>query len=135
MGNLSIIAMSGTKRDLQQAAQFPPDVKWDKVVLVEIPDDHGEFPTTSGYTRKDFVNFESVSEDSQLYGYMKKCIDVVDDFLTKNDNQTLIPTMVGMNEGGSVFILAGLFLPPDHPLVKSYEPMLKNIAETLAIKF
>lgn len=114
MGQLAIIAMAGTKEDLQIACQFPPDITWDKVVKIEIPDDHGEFPDTSGYNLKKWAAFESNREDSQLHGYMQKCVDAVLDFVTRNSERlstlhfkNIESIVTGMNEGGSIFVLAG----------------------------
>lgn len=114
MGSMSIIAMAGTTRDLEMASQFPPEVKWDRVVKVEIPDDHGEFPDVSGYESKDFQEFESKMEDGQLFPYMTKCVDAVVDFTTKNaarleglNFRNIHSAIHGMNTGGNIFVVAG----------------------------
>lgn len=124
MGRLSVIALAGTKHDLAIAIQFPPEVQWDKIIKVEIPGDHGDFPDTSGYEAEDFGDMESKVEDSQLLRYMQTCVDGVLDFVGKNSDrlarlnfQNIESTVAGMNTGGSMFVLAG---------VVSYEPMLQG---------
>lgn len=116
MGSFSIIAMAGTKNDLLTASAFPPDVKWDQVVKVEIPDGSGfgEFPDTSGYDADDFADFESKMEDHQLYPYMTKCVDAVLDFtakkadgLAKLNFRNIHSSIHGMKTGGKMFVVAG----------------------------
>ncbi len=128
---MSIIAIAGTKADLQIATQFPPDVNWDKIVKVEIPDNHGEFPDTSGYDSKDWMNFESNREDSALLRYIQKCVDAVLDFITKNSDrlsalqfQNIKSTVAGMKTGGDIFALAGFV---------SYEPMLSSKSRNIHV--
>jgi hypothetical protein len=113
MGNLSIIAMAGTTRDLEIASQFPPEVKWDRVVKVVVPDDHGYFPDVSHYEAVDFERFESTMEDGALFRYMAQCVDAVLDFTNKNTdrltkmNFTVHCAMHGMKTGGQMFVVAG----------------------------
>ena len=132
MGSMSIIAMAGTTRDLEIASQFPPEVKWDRVVKVVIPDDHGEFPDVSGYTAKDFEQFESAMEDAQLMRYMTACVDAVLDFTIKNANrleklsfQNILTRMCGMNTGGAMFVVAG-FVDYEPLRVSKRRPILVN---------
>ncbi len=121
MGSLSIIALAGTRRNLEQATQFPPEVKWDRVIKVEVPGDHGAFPDLSAYEREDFAEFESKMEDHQLFPYMTKCVDAVLDFTVKNAErleklcfQNIHSQMHGMKTGGDMFVVAGFV---------DYEPM------------
>ena len=114
MGTISIIAMAGTKADLIHACRFPSDVKFDKVVKVEIPDSHGLFPDLSAYDSADFASFESTSEDGQLHRYMTKCVDAVLDFTSKNTERleklnfrNINCQMHGMKTGGQIFCVAG----------------------------
>ena len=114
MGSMSILALAGIPRDLEQATQFPEDVKFDKVVKVAIPDDHGVFPSLEGYDADDFENFETVMEDSQLMPYMTKCVDAVLDFTVKNSDRLALlnyrninTRICGMNTGGAMFVVAG----------------------------
>jgi len=111
---MSIIAMAGTRNDLLTASAFPPEVKWDQVVQVEIPDDHGEFPDTSAYDREDFADFETKMEDDALFPYMTKCVDVVLNFTTKKADglaklnfRNIHGSMHGMKTGGKMFVVAG----------------------------
>jgi hypothetical protein len=122
MSQLSIIALAGTRRDLDEACKFPPEVKWDKIVKVVIPDDHGSFPSLVGYESEDFAALESTCEDGQLYGYMQTCVDAVLDFVTRNSDrlsllnfQNIKSTVSGMNTGGQMFVLVGFV---------TYEPMI-----------
>ena len=114
MGRLSVIALAGAKKELMVATSFPPEVQWDKVIQIEIPDDHGDFPDLSGYTAKDYAALESVAEDGQLQGAIQKCVDAVLDYTDKNAQrlerlnfQDIKTTVAGMNTGGKVFVLAG----------------------------
>ena len=124
MSQLSIIAIAGTQKDLEQACKFPPEVTWDKVVKVVIPNDHGSFPDLSGYEAKNFAAMESSVEDGQLYGYMQTCVDAVLDFVSKNSDrlallnfQNIKSTVSGMNTGGEMFVLVGFV---------SYEPIITS---------
>ena len=114
MNSMSIIAMAGTKRDLMMASTFPPDVQWDKIVKVEIPDNHGCFPDLSGYDMSNFHEFSSDMEDDALYPYMTKCVDAVLDFTVKKavtmealNFQDVSSSISGMNTGGAMFVVAG----------------------------
>ena len=114
MGSMSILAVAGTPRDIAQATCFPENVKFDKVVKIPVPDDHGEFPDLSAYDREDFADFESKMEDNALFRYMTQCVDAVLDFTVKNADRleklnyrNINTTMAGMNTGGNVFVVAG----------------------------
>ena len=133
MGSLSIIALAGTTRDLETASPFPHEVKWDRVVKVEIPDDHGEFPDTSAYESADFAEFESKMEDHQLFHYMTKCVDAVLDFTTKNADRlaklnyrNIHCAMHGMKTGGQMFVVAG-FVDYEPLMVGKGRPSLQMI--------
>ena len=122
MGTMSVIVMAGTARDLALASDFPPDVKWDKVVKIAIPDDHGQFPDTSGYEMADFQSFETDMEDHQLFPYMTKAVDACLDFLNRNGDRlvklnfrNIHTSMSGMNTGGDMFVVAGFV---------DYDPMM-----------
>ena len=116
MGTMSVIALAGSKRDLDLATQFPPDVKWDKIVRVEVPDSsgYGEFPDTSAYEAADFADFESKMEDQALFPYMTKCVDAVLDFTVKASVRletvgfrNIHSSISGMKTGGKMFVVAG----------------------------
>ena len=114
MGSMSILAVAGTPRDIAQATCFPENVKFDKVVKIPVPDDHGEFPDLSAYDREDFADFETKMEDSQLFPYMRQCVDAVLDFTTKHSERleklsfrNINSSISGMNTGGDVFVVAG----------------------------
>jgi hypothetical protein len=108
----SIIALSGPQRMVEKM-KFP-DGTYDKVCKFYIPDDHGEFPDTSGYTRADWAEISSDMEDSQLWPHMQKCMDAVLDFvLSKGDTLEKLGMMnikTDVNwpkQGGKVFAVTG----------------------------
>ena len=116
MGSMSIIALSGTPKDLTRATCFPENVKFDKVVKVPLPDGSGfgEFPDLSAYDREDFADFESKMEDNALFPFMTQCVDAVLDFTTKHSERleklsfrNINSSISGMNTGGKVFVVAG----------------------------
>ena len=116
MGSMSILAVAGTPRDIAQATRFPENVRFGKVVKVPLPDGSGfgEFPDLSAYDREDFADFETKMEDSQLFPYMRQCVDAVLDFTTTNADRleklsfrNINSSISGMNTGGKVFVVAG----------------------------
>ena len=109
----SVIAIVGSRLDLSLVI-FPPEVQFDERIEIVLPDDHGEFPDTSGYNRNDFEKIRLTEEDSQLYPYMLKCIDVVDNYgnkklgqLEKLNYEDVKFTMHGHTFGGKVFAVVG----------------------------
>lgn len=110
----SIIALSGPHRELN-AIQLPPDAQFDRRVDFPTPESGvGNFPDTSGYSRSDFEKLTLTKEDSQLYKYMLKCVDAVDQYasqkirqLEKLGYENIRFDMHGNTTGGSVFAVVG----------------------------
>src|SRR4030065_2229844 len=75
----SIMALVGPKNETNKI-KSNMEKMFDKLVVFDIPDDYGEFPDTTGYEADDYTQFESDMEDSNLYPYMMKCIDAVEDY-------------------------------------------------------
>lgn len=87
---------------------------YDKVICFGHPDDYGEYPDTSGYESEDWENIELLEEDSNLYKYMMKCVDAVDDYVNKKYKHAceLYPgsvekTIHWPKEGGKLFFITG----------------------------
>jgi hypothetical protein len=117
----SILAVAGSKRDLAVFKNMP----YDTTIKVVTPDDHGDFPDTSGYTRPDYEKLFLTNEDESLYPYMQKCLDIVDSWGNKKAEQLerlnysdVEYIMSGHNFGGQVFAVAGIvkYTAPQIPL-------------------
>jgi hypothetical protein len=110
----SIIALSGPHAELQ-SIQFPDEVKFDRRIDFPTPPSGvGNFPDTSGYTRRDYEKLSLTNEDSQLHKYMMKCVDAVDQFasqkiksLEKLGMDDIRFDMHGNSMGGTVFAIVG----------------------------
>lgn len=110
----SIIALAGPKRDIE-SIKPNIDKMFEKVIIFNIPDDYGEFPDTTGYEADNYTEFVSDMEDSNLYPYMMKCIDAVDDY---NSSRSTILEKLGYRDieailtapkfGGKVWCVAGI---------------------------
>ncbi len=107
----SIIALAGPQK-LVQVMNF--DGMYDKVCKFYIPEDHGEFPDTSGYVMEEWEKWVSKVEDPQLMQHMKRCMDAVLDFLFRKETtldkmgfQNIVTSVHWPRQGGKVFSVAG----------------------------
>jgi len=117
----SIIAFVGPRHEISRIQGL--DEMFDKVMLFDIPDDYGEFPDTSGYTKENWGHLESAMEDPALFGHMTKCMDAVLDWT--NSRASIAAQMFYQNVenlimwpkfGGKIFAVAGV--------VKAHKPNL-----------
>ncbi len=79
----SILVLCGPRFAVSAELDAELRQTFSKVIVFIIPDDYGEFPDTSGYTRKDFAKMKLENEDSGLYKYMTKCVDAVNEYNDK----------------------------------------------------
>ena len=111
----SIIAIAGPERLAKQTrAAILGEDKFNKVVCFAHPDDYGDYPDTSGYERDDWESIELLDEDGNLYKYIMKCVDAVDDYVNKKYKFACdrFPGQVEKNvhwpkEGGKMFFVTG----------------------------
>jgi hypothetical protein len=80
---ISVVAFAGAKRDLD-AIELPPNT-FNVVHKFEVPDDHGDYPETAGYTADNWEQISGTMEDSALWPSMKHCMDAVLDFTLKKE--------------------------------------------------
>lgn len=84
----SIIALAGPKGDIWFAKKkFEKENMFDRIITFDVPDDYGEFPDTTGYTKEDWEKITLHKEDGALYPFMTKCMDAVLDFTNKESDQ------------------------------------------------
>ena len=79
----SSIAFVGPQRLLSVIENNEIKEMFSKVYWFHIPDDYGEFPDTTGYTKKNWENLESELEDNNLYPFMQKALDAIVEFNNK----------------------------------------------------
>ena len=128
----SILVLCGP-RHLEEALHLAElRQKFSKVIMFNIPDDYGEFPDTSGYTKKDFKKLELDMEDPALFKYMQKCVDAVVEYnnkkvkhLDKMAFTEIEGILASPKFGGKVFAVAGLVkaIPPGTQYTKMAVPM------------
>jgi len=115
MPHWSIIALAGPKAEIWNIKKtFERDKMFDEIVLVNVPDDFGEFPDTTGYTEEHWESIVLDQEDGNLYGYMTKCMDACLEFTNKRADQADNLGMIDINKavhwpkfGGTVFAVTG----------------------------
>ena len=116
------LALAGPKRQIDEITRaIAMESGFSKVLKVYVPDDYGEFPDTSGYTREDFAELESSMEDPALYPFMTKCLDFVVEWngkrMDKADKRGFVNTESFLHWpkfGGKVFACAGI-VKAEHP--------------------
>ena len=120
---ISVVAFAGAKRDLDEI-EMPPGT-FNEVHKFEIPDDHGEFPDTSGYTEDNWEQISGTMEDSALWPVMQKCMDCVLEFTLKNEalldklGRVNIKKIIQFPKfGGRVYAVCGFVQAevPKHPV-------------------
>ena len=115
MAHWSIIALAGPKADIWNMKKaFDAEKMFDDIVLVDVPDDYGEFPDTTGYTAENWEDIILDQEDGNLYGYMTKCMDACLDFTNKRADQADKLGLIDIQKnvhwpkfGGAVFAVTG----------------------------
>ncbi len=127
---VSIIAIAGPRPAIDQMAE-ELRMLYDQVVLFGVPDDHGNFPDISGYTRKDYEKIILLEEDPQLQEAMWSCVCAVYDFcdkklkiLTKLSFSDVESYTHGRKRGGKVFALAGFV---------RHGPMMQNVGRRIIV--
>ena len=78
MKTYGCMAIAGSSEDVGNIHREMLNI-YNEVSIFSVPDDHGSFPDTQGYTAENFADLESVSEDPQLFKVMQKCMDFVMD--------------------------------------------------------
>jgi hypothetical protein len=126
----SVITLAGSVEDLAKV-QFPLETKFDRRIDIVIPDDHGDFPDTSGYTRADYENLVLTEEDGALYRYMMNALDATEDYLDKKSStlaafgfKDVQKVIHGHNFGGRVFALVGFV---------HYQPAVSGVGRNIVI--
>lgn len=78
MKNYSCMAIAGSSGEIGNMHSKLIGT-FNDVFTFSIPDDHGNFPDTTGYEAKNFAELESTIEDPALFRSMQRCLDAVVD--------------------------------------------------------
>jgi len=126
----SVIAVAGPTKEIQNMKESFK--MFDKIYTFDVPDDYGEFPDTTGYTREDFDKIESIMEDPALLPYMTKCVDAVMEYnntrsasLEKLGYIDIEAVLQAPKFGGRIFAAVGF--------VKAFEPQRIISPKSMAV--
>lgn len=127
----AIIAIAGPKKEIEKLK----DKRFEKVYYFPVPDNYGEFPDTTGYTAKNWMELESNLEDPALKPFMDKCMDAALQFTNDREKYcdklgyiNILKELFWPKFGGKVFAVIGSVSAEKIPFVFKHS-MLKQHAK------
>jgi len=116
----SCLALVGPKQDLADIHDKLKDM-FERIYIFHVPDDYGEFPDTTGYSKENWESLESTMEDPALYPFMTKAVDAIVEF---NNNRMTTLDRLSCRDiesfvhapkfGGKIWAVAGF--------IRAFEP-------------